>query len=89
MAPDGGEQKPDVLEPLSPLADLVGTWVSQRFSGFNVMPIPQVTALNGFILKIFNYYEVITFSAISDKVANRGGQYERNPYTCSMGKECF
>ncbi|PKG58085.1 MULTISPECIES: heme-binding protein [unclassified Shewanella] len=89
LAPGGGDQKPDVLEKLGPLADLVGTWVSQRFSGFNVMPIPQVTAPNGFILKNFNYYEVITFSAISGKVANRGGQYEQDSYTLFYEQRVF
>ncbi|MCL1048371.1 heme-binding protein [Shewanella abyssi] len=89
LAPGGGDTKPDILAKLGPLAGLIGTWVSQRFSGFNVMPIPQVTAPNGFILKNHSYYEVITFSAIQGKVANRSGEYEQDAYTLFYEQRVF
>ncbi|QQX81946.1 hypothetical protein JK628_09100 [Shewanella sp. KX20019] len=89
LAPGGGDTDPKILAKLGPLAGLVGTWVSQRFSGFNVMPIPQVTAPNGFILKNHSYYEVITFSAIQGKVANRAGKYEQDAYTLFYEQRVF
>lgn len=89
LAPGGGDTKPNVLGKLGPLAGLIGTWVSQRFSGFNVMPIPQATAPNGFILKNHSYYEVMTFSAIQGKVANRGGKFEQKAYTIFYEQRVF
>ena len=89
LAPGGGDTKPEILGKLGPLAGLIGTWVSQRFSGFNVMPIPQATAPNGFILKNLSYYEVITFSAIQGKVANRGGEFEQDAYTIFYEQRVF
>lgn len=76
-----GVHNPDVLRNLGPLAVLIGTWVSTPQNGYNVMPIPQATAKNGFILKNHSFYEEITFSAIADKVANRGGKDEQDAYT--------
>ncbi len=89
LAPGGGDTNPKILGKLGPLAGLIGTWVSQRFSGFNVMPIPQVTAPNGFILKNHSYYEVMTFSAIQGKVANRGGEFEQDAYTIFYEQRVF
>lgn len=89
LAPGGGDYDPAIREKLGPLAPLIGTWVSSRFAGFNVMPIPQATAPNGFILKNFNYYEVMTFSAIQGKVANRGGKYEQDCFTLFYEQRVF
>ena len=89
LAPGGGDHDPAILKELGPLAGLIGTWVSDRQSGFNVMPIPQATAPNGFILKNVAYYEVTTFSAISGKVANRGGKFEQDCYTIFYEQRVF
>ena len=53
------------------------------------MPIPQATAPNGFILKNIPYYEVMTFSAIQGKVANRAGTYEQDAYTIFYSQRVF
>jgi len=85
----GGQNKSDIVQDLGPLAALIGTWVSTPQNGFNVMPIPEATAKNGFILKNFYYYEEITFSAISEKVANRGGTDEQDCYTIFYEQRVF
>lgn len=89
LAPGGGDHNPAILEKLGPLAALIGTWVSPSRNGYNVMPIPQATAPNGFILKNFSYYEVMTFSAIQGKVANRGGTFEQDCYTIFYEQRVF
>jgi len=78
---DGGENNPDIIVKLGPLAGLIGTWASSKTTGFCVMPLPEATAPNQFILKNFYYFEEITFSALAGKVANRGGTFEQNSYT--------
>lgn len=85
----GGNCDPNILAKLGPLAGLIGTWVSNRTTGFNVMPIPEATAANGFILKNFSYFEEITFSAIEGKVANRGGTDEQDSYTLFYEQRVF
>lgn len=89
LAPGGGDCNPDILAKLGPLAGLIGTWVSSKTNGYNVMPIPQATGPNGFILKNFPYYEVTTFSAIQGKVANRGGSDEQDCYTLFYEQRVF
>jgi hypothetical protein len=89
IAAGGGDLKCDVVAELGPLAGLIGTWVSTRYGGFNVMPIPQDNAPNGFILKNTPYYEVITFSAIQGKVANRAGSHEQDAYTIFYSQRVF
>ncbi len=85
----GGDCKPEILAKLGPLAGLIGTWVSSRTTGYNVMPLPEATAPNGFILKNFSYFEEITFSAIEGKVANRGGKDEQDAYTIFYEQRVF
>ncbi len=89
LAAGGGDCKPEILDKLGPLAGLIGTWVSTKTNGFNVMPIPQATGPDGFILKNFFYYEVMTFSAIQGKVANRGGTDEQDCYTIFYEQRVF
>lgn len=89
LAPGGGDCNPQILAKLGPLAGLIGTWASPRYNGYNVMPLPQATAPNGFILKNFFYYEVMTFSAIQGKVANRGGLEEQDCYTLFYEQRVF
>ncbi|MCG7547506.1 heme-binding protein [Pseudoalteromonas sp. Of7M-16] len=89
IAAGGGDHRCDILEKLGPIAGLIGTWVSTRYGGFNVMPIPQDNAPNGFILKNFPYYEVMTFSAIQGKVANRAGNYEQDAYSIFYSQRVF
>ncbi|MET4822360.1 heme-binding beta-barrel domain-containing protein [Endozoicomonas lisbonensis] len=84
-----GRDNQDVLYNLGPLAQLIGTWVSTPQNGYNVMPLPEATAKNGFILKNFPYYEEITFSAIADKVPNRGGKFQQNSYTLFYEQRVF
>lgn len=84
-----GQCDPEILKKLGPLASFIGTWVSNRSTGYNVMPIPEATAPNGFILKNFYYFEEITFSAIEGKVANRGGTYEQDAYTLFYEQRVF
>ncbi|HEX8957128.1 MAG TPA: heme-binding protein [Burkholderiaceae bacterium] len=88
LAPGGGDRKPSELKALGPLAGLIGTWVSGP-TGYNVMPLPQATAPNGFILKNLSYFEVMTFSAIQGKVANRGGLEEQDSYTLFYEQRVF
>lgn len=89
LAPGGGDYKPSILEKLGPLAGLIGTWVSTKDNGFNVMPIPEATVPNGFILKNFSYYEEVTFSAIQGKVVNRGSKDEQDCYTLFYEQRVF
>lgn len=89
LAPGGGDHNPTMLKNLGPLAGLIGTWVSPKTNGFNVMPLPQATAPNGFILKNVFYYEVMTFSALQGKVANRGGVDEQDSYTLFYEQRVF
>ncbi|NSY32664.1 hypothetical protein DS891_03485 [Pseudoalteromonas sp. JC28] len=89
LATGGGNSQPETLSALGPLADLIGTWASARFAGFNVMPLPQETAPEGVILFNFPYYEVITFSATQGKVVNRGGDYQQNSYTIFYEQRVF
>lgn len=88
LAPGGGNNNPAELKALGPLAGLIGTWVSGPV-GYNVMPLPQATAPNGFILKNVAYYEVMTFSAIQGKVANRGGTEEQDSFTLFYEQRVF
>lgn len=58
--------------------NFIGTWNSPTgadASGYNVMPLPQVDAPNGYITKNFPYFEEISFSAIAGGAPNREGQY--------------
>jgi len=80
LGPGRGSQDPAILRSLGPLAALVGTWASTPANGYCVMPIPEATAANGYILKNFPYYEEISFSAIPGKAANRGGVDEQDCY---------
>ncbi len=86
--------QPDITSPLvrSPdqavdndaLGDLkwfVGTWNSPKgadATGYNVMPLPQDGAPNGYILKNMPYYEEITFAPIAGGAPNRGGSLTQN-----------
>ena len=47
------------------------------------MPLPQATAPHKYILKNFNYFEEMTFSAIAGPVPNRGGNYQQDGYVLS------
>lgn len=85
----GGDTNPEILQKLGPLAILIGTWASSPTTGFCVMPLPEATAPNEFILKNFYYYEEITFSAIEGKVANRGGTFEQDCYTLFYEQRVF
>ncbi len=78
----GGQNLPAVVEGLGPLAGLIGNWNTPASGplGYNVMPLPQATAPNQYILKDFGYYEEMTFSAIPGNVPNRGGTYEQDGY---------
>lgn len=89
VASGGGDQYCAIQQSLGDLAPLLGTWVSPRYAGFNVMPIPQATAPTGFILKNIFYYEVMTFSAIQGKVANRAGTFEQDAYTIFYSQRVF
>jgi len=60
---------------------LIGTWNSPKGSaatGYNVMPLPQQGAPEGFVLKNFPYYEEITFAPIAGGAPNRGGTFTQN-----------
>lgn len=66
-----------------PLQFLLGNWNSQpaaagSLKGYNVMPLPQATAPNQFILKDFGYYEEMTIGTIDGNAPNRGGMYQQN-----------
>ncbi|MGI9273923.1 MAG: heme-binding protein [Endozoicomonas sp.] len=89
LRPGAGQNDPEILASLGPLAALIGTWVSNPRNGFNVMPLPEATARDGFILKNFFYYEEVTFSAIAGKVANRGGTDEQDSYTLFYEQRVF
>lgn len=60
------------------LNSFIGTWNSPTgadASGYNVMPLPQADAPNGYITKNFPYFEEISFSAIAGGAPNREGKY--------------
>jgi len=60
------------------LNNFIGTWNSPtgaNATGYNVMPLPQADAPNGFITKNFPYFEEISFSAIAGGAPNREGRY--------------
>ncbi len=60
------------------LNSFIGTWNSptgNAATGYNVMPLPQTTALHGYIVKNFPYFEEITFSPIAGGAPNREGQF--------------
>ena len=65
---------------LGPLAHLKGNWNSSPSAamGYNVMPLPQITAPNQFVLKDFSYYEQMTIGAIDGNIVNRDGAYQQN-----------
>ena len=72
---------PKVSEPvengLGQLIRLVGTWNSPPAGKFswNVMPLPQDTDPDLFILKNFSYLEETTFAEIPGNAPNRGGGF--------------
>jgi hypothetical protein len=80
LGPGRGSQDQAILQSLGPLAALIGTWASTPANGYCVMPIPEASAANGYILKNFPYYEEISFSAIPGTAANRGGVDEQDCY---------
>ncbi|PKB15958.1 heme-binding protein [Flavobacterium sp. 5] len=60
------------------LNNFIGTWNSPTgadASGYNVMPLPQADATNGYITKNFPYFEEISFSAIAGGAPNREGKF--------------
>lgn len=60
------------------LNNFIGTWNSPTgadATGYNVMPLPQTDAPNGFITKNFPYFEEISFTPIAGGAPNREGQY--------------
>lgn len=60
------------------LNDFIGTWNSptgDAATGYNVMPLPQIGADDGYITKNFPYYEEITFSPIAGGAPNREGDF--------------
>lgn len=60
------------------LNEFIGTWNSTKgadATGYNVMPLPQVGAPNGYITKNFPYYEEITFAPIAGGAPNREGNF--------------
>jgi len=64
--------------PLGHLHYFIGTWNSPRgpqATGYNVMPLPQTTAPDGYITKNFPYYEEITFAPIAGSAPNRSGNF--------------
>lgn len=60
------------------LNNFIGTWNSPtgaNATGYNVMPLPQADAPNGYITKNFPYFEEISFAAIAGGAPNREGKY--------------
>ena len=60
------------------LNSFIGTWNSPtgaNATGYNVMPLPQADAPNGYITKNFPYFEEISFAAIAGGAPNREGKY--------------
>ena len=53
------------------------------------MPLPQATAPHKYILKNFNYFEEMTFSAIAGPVPNRGGNYQQDGYVLFYEQRVF
>lgn len=81
-----------VTNNLGCLSDLIGTWNSPTgadATGYNVMPLPQADAPNGYILKNFPYYEEITFATIAGTAPNRGGTFQQNAYTLFYEQRVF
>lgn len=65
-----------IIDGLGQLARLVGTWNSTDSNySWNVMPLPQDTDQDGFILKNFAYNEEVTFATIPGNAPNRGGGF--------------
>lgn len=62
---------------LGQLSWLVGTWnsIPAGTYSWNVMPLPQDTAEDLFILKNFGYLEEVTFAKIPGTAPNRGGGF--------------
>lgn len=62
---------------LGQLIKLVGTWNSPPDGTYswNVMPLPQDTDPDLFILKNFSYLEEVTFAKIPGNAPNRGGGF--------------
>jgi hypothetical protein len=63
------------------LNSFIGTWnspIGAAATGYNVMPLPQTTAPNGYITKNFPYYEEITFAPIAGGAPNRQGQFTQS-----------
>ncbi|MBF4472411.1 MULTISPECIES: heme-binding protein [Flavobacterium] len=63
------------------LNNFIGTWNSPTgadAAGYNVMPLPQTDAPNGYITKNFPYFEEISFSAIAGGAPNREGQFTQS-----------
>ncbi|KIA97542.1 hypothetical protein OA93_13515 [Flavobacterium sp. KMS] len=72
--------QPPVVGPinLGLLNNLIGTWNSptgEAATGYNVMPLPQTDAPNGYITKNFPYFEEITFTPIAGGAPNRAGNF--------------
>lgn len=60
------------------LNSFIGTWNSPTgndATGYNVMPLPQVGATDGYITKNFPYFEEITFAPIAGGAPNREGNF--------------
>jgi hypothetical protein len=72
--------------------ELMGTWKNQTFPGsnlggpdnplsYNIMPLPQTSNVDGYILKNFKYYEMLNFNDTIASAAiapNRGGLVSQN-----------
>jgi len=74
-----GQDDPAIAAGLAELLDLIGNWNSpqQNPTGYNVMPLPQVGAPNGFIMINGPYFEQMTISAPAGNAANRGGTFQQ------------
>ena len=84
--------QPSVINKLGCLEHFIGTWNSARgadATGYNVMPLPQSDAPNGYILKNFPYFEEITFATIAGTAPNRGGDFLQNAYTLFYEQRVF
>lgn len=93
---------PAPISILSPFQQqLVGNWMNQNFGNddqgkpvggpsnplsYNIMPLPQISDPDGYILKNFRYYEKLHFNddqsfttlAITARAPNRGGQVNQD-----------
>jgi hypothetical protein len=79
----GPNTPPPGPDNFGPLQFLVGNWNSQpaapnELKGYNVMPLPQATAPNMFIVRDFGYYEELTIGTINGNAPNRGGVVQQN-----------